>query len=357
MSRNGIIKFGEFLIAVGLFFLLYEYVNWGVIKSNIKAVYIMGSGILLIIAYIISVKAKPLAVQEFAHLLSIVSAVIVINIIIVSLVCPLSIIGGDIVEERTDIFEGDLGDFKDVSFDVEIANGDIKLKSWNETNYRIVVVTTSRAWSEEEVEEMLNSTSIKLDKEERGSEIDLDLMVDLHSTGWFGISTDIEAYFPENMSYDLELETANGLIELEGINGSSASLENVNGDISVEAVNFSDIYAETVNGRIQADLTSNDAELETVNGKIDLEVGNTGGKYKITTVNGDIIVKLHLFNDVGYHVEASTSVGNVDIDIPDFLFEMRERKHQEAWTEDFELMEKKIHIIAETANGDIEMRR
>lgn len=357
MSRSGVIKFGEFLITVGLFFLLYEYVNWGAIQSNIKAAYVMGSGILLIIAYIISVKAKSIAIQEFAHLLSIVSAVIVVNIIIASFVCPLSIIGGDIVKERTDVLEGDLGDFKDVSFDMEIVNGCIKLRSWNETNYKIVVVTKAMAWSEKGAEKMLNSTSIKLDKEKSKSEIGLNLMVDVPSTNWFGISTDIEVYLPKNMSYDLELETANGLIELDRINGSFVSLENVNGDIFIEDVNFSDICAETVNGRIQASLTSNEAKLKTVNGKIDLETGNASGRYKITTVNGGVIVKLHFFNDVGYHVKASTSMGNVDIDGPDFLFELKDRKQQEAWTEDFELMETRIHVIAETVNGDIEVRK
>jgi len=301
MSRSGVIKFGEFLITVGLFFLLYEYVNWGAIQSSIKAEYVMGSGILLIIAYIISVKAKSIAIQEFAHLLSIVSAVIVVNILIASFVCPLSIIGGDIVKERTDVLEGDLGDFKDVSFDMEIVNGCIKLRSWNETNYKIVVVTKAMAWSEKGAEKMLNSTSIKLDKEKSESEIGLNLMVDAPSRNWFGISTDIEVYLPKNMSYDLELEA--------------------------------------------------------VNGKIDSEVGNASGRYKITTVNGDVVVKLHFFNDIGYHVKASTFLGNVDIDGPDFLFVLKDRKQQEAWTEDFELMETKVHIIAETVNGDIEVRK
>ncbi len=181
-------------------------------------------------------------------------------------------------------------------------------------------------------------------------------MVDVPSTNWFGISTDIEVYLPKNMSYDLELETVNGLIELDGINGSFASLENVNGDIFIEDVNFSNISAETVNGIIQASLTSNEAKLKTVNGKIDLEVGNASGRYKITTVNGGVIVKLHFFNGVGYHVKASTSMGNVDIDRPDFLFEKKDRKQQEAWTEDFEVMETKVHVVAETVNGDIEVR-
>ncbi len=149
-------------------------------------------------------------------------------------------------------------------------------------------------------------------------------------TGWFGnVGADITITAPANS--DVELATSNGIISLNGIEG-TGTLRTSNGMISLENVN-GDFDGTTSNGRIEVDTMEGTGYFRTSNGGVDLQgvtgefdadtsnggisfSGNltVGGNNRLVTSNGNVVVEL--LGTPSVSLDASTSNGDVTCELP-----------------------------------------
>jgi len=152
------------------------------------------------------------------------------------------------------------------------------------------------------------------------------ITVDADITGgwWSSAEVDITITAPANT--DAELETSNGPIELNGIEG-TGTLKTSNGEIVLQNVK-GDFDGRTSNGRIEVDTMEGTAFFRTSNGKLDIQgltgevdaqtsngrisfSGNmtAGGDNRLVTSNKDVDVEL--LGTPSVNLDASTSNDDV----------------------------------------------
>jgi len=119
----------------------------------------------------------------------------------------------------------------------------------------------------------------------------------------------LEALVPADISYDLDLSTLNGRIEVRQLHGSILVADTLNGAIVLNDVEFDDIQAETLNGRVNGVIRAKEVKIETNIGAIDV-IASGGGDYDLRTQNGAISVTLR--ESSGIRVDATTINGRVD---------------------------------------------
>ncbi len=124
-----------------------------------------------------------------------------------------------------------------------------------------------------------------------------------------GADVHLEALIPAAISYELDLSTLNGRIEVRQLHGSVLVADTLNGAIVLNEVEFDDIQAETSNGRVNGVIRAKEVKIETNNGAIDL-IASGGGDYDLRTLNGPISVTLR--ESTGIRVDATTTNGRVD---------------------------------------------
>lgn len=149
--------------------------------------------------------------------------------------------------------------------------------------------------------------------------------------GWFISNVGVDITITAPVNTDVELETSNGAIELNGIEG-TGTLGTSNGKIILENVK-GDFEGETSNGKIEVDTLEGTAFLRTSNGGLDLqemtgevdaETSNggisysgdmiAGGDNRLITSNGDVDVEL--LGTPSIELDASTSNGDIMSELP-----------------------------------------
>jgi DUF4097 and DUF4098 domain-containing protein YvlB len=126
---------------------------------------------------------------------------------------------------------------------------------------------------------------------------------------------------------DLELNTSNGRVEIDGIQGNvdihtsngQVSLQNVKGDFLASTSNGrinlqnveGDFDASTSNGRISIETMKGTAELHTSNGAINMQ--NVSGEFDASTSSGSISFSGRLI--AGSDNRLTTSNGDVNVEI------------------------------------------
>lgn len=179
----------------------------------------------------------------------------------------------------------------------------------------------------------------------------------------FGSGTDIVVTVPS--STDVDLETSNGRIELQRING-SGSLRTSNGRIVLEDVT-GDFVGDTSNGSITIDTMEGSARFHTSNGRVDLRevIGEVdvessngrisfsgemtpGGRNRLITSNGNVSVELRGTPSVS--LDASTSNGDVSSDLPILVTVMKEKELTGT------IGDGEADLYIRTSNGDVTIR-
>jgi DUF4097 and DUF4098 domain-containing protein YvlB len=149
--------------------------------------------------------------------------------------------------------------------------------------------------------------------------------------GWFISNVGVDITITAPVNADVELETSNGAIELNGIEG-TGTLRTSNGKIVLENVK-GDFEGETSNGKIEVDTfegtaflrTSNGGlDLQGVTGEVDAETSNggvsysgdmiAGGDNRLITSNGNVDVEL--LGTPSIKLDASTSNGDIASELP-----------------------------------------
>jgi DUF4097 and DUF4098 domain-containing protein YvlB len=164
---------------------------------------------------------------------------------------------------------------------------------------------------------------------------------------------------------DVDLETSNGRIELQGTHG-SGTLRTSNGRIVLEDV-VGDFVGDTSNGSITIDTMEGSARIHSSNGRadlrqmigeVDVETSNgriffsgemvPGGKNRLTTSNGDVTVELRGTPSV--NLDASTSNGDVTSDLPILVTEMKKKELSGT------IGDGEATLYIRTSNGDVTIR-
>ena len=149
--------------------------------------------------------------------------------------------------------------------------------------------------------------------------------------GWFISNVGVDITITAPVNTDVELETSNGAIELNGIEG-TGTLRTSNGKLVLENMK-GDFEGRTSNGKIEIDTfegtaflrTSNGGlDLQEVTGEVDAETSNggisysgdmiPGGDNRLITSNGNVDVEL--MGTPSIKLDASTNNGDVTSELP-----------------------------------------
>ncbi|MGE7761779.1 DUF4097 family beta strand repeat-containing protein [Peribacillus sp. NPDC097895] len=178
--------------------------------------------------------------------------------------------------EVSHIFQHDYDFLNEV--DVDIANGKVKIATWNQKDvrvechakvYRVEDIEEARKNFLEEVEFSIEDGKMKFKVREKAIKVDTIMYIprkeyeDIHVRLFNGAIT-TESLKSEN----LKAKTANGAIHIMQGKGDSCELETGNGMITISDTNFNDLEAETLNGAINAAGYFKKLDVQTFNGEI-----------------------------------------------------------------------------------------
>jgi len=256
-----------------------------------------------------------------------------------------------------------------VSFEAENVNGSIRITTGDKPEYNIELTVEAGGYTKEEAEENLKELKVDLADEVTKDQKKLTLNIEHpHSQGrWYRI--DIDVTLPAECEIDLDVGSKNGSITLEGVNGGILKMETKNGQIALKEVSADEIACRTRNGRLILDnvsagfikgkssngkIESTNASLSTSNGRIYLDLPcKASGEYELRTSNGSIELETPMESMAGFDLNMRTSLGRINIDLPDLEYTSYRKTRKVAKTNGFDEKEVQIAIEAETSLGKI----
>ncbi|MBU7017542.1 MAG: DUF4097 family beta strand repeat protein [Theionarchaea archaeon] len=290
-----------------------------------------------------------------------------------------------------EVFEGSF-DTDSVCIDFNTINGHIELKKWDEDTYKVVTTKKVRSYSEERARERLDKVQVNFSHQKNGTEM---LRIDPDENG---AAVSIVAYLPGKVkggmlsrdhviTYDLDLESTNGHISVEGISAGKTEIETMNGRIELSQLHSETLDAETMNGRIvledsevdTGNVTTENGRLELMNAKGKTLTGSTDngsihgklsfehaelrtdngsiritprgrGEYQVKTDMGSISIDVD--RSIPYHIEARTDVGKVRI-ASDLEVSSKNKHRATIKSAAYEGAEERLYIEARTDMGSI----
>lgn len=190
-------------------------------------------------------------------------------------------------------------------------------------------------------------------------------------------SISIEAKIPKDKFHTINLESTNGMIEIENLNNEDINIETSNGGIIVNEWVGEKLSVDTSNGRVNLeDVLGDKIEVKTSNGKI-ITNNAEGKKTILKTSNGNIKFQLGAFtklnqydlefdtsngsvklefpssDDIGYKVYGKTSNASINHDFDDFIAEKNSNKYLKGETSNYDYSKIKVDIEMKTTNGSI----
>jgi len=191
------------------------------------------------------------------------------------------------------------------------------------------------------------------------------------------IVANVRLRLPQEKIYDLKLDTSNGRIEARGLNTERVEGDTSNGRVVFEDMKGKIFRGETSNGRVEikqikgeeliADTSNGSVFIQgegrifkgnTSNGSITIEPRFTGdGEVKADTTNGRIKINLPREKDIGYSLKAGTSMGSLDLEIPELEYSERQEGHSRkkvvAQSRDLAQKAMKVNLEASTSMGSL----
>ena len=191
----------------------------------------------------------------------------------------------------------------------------------------------------------------------------------------------VEVLVPKHLK-NLNIVTSNGKCELNDITSDKIVSNTSNGRISLLNCQSETVKASTSNGKIIVSGSASDvADFNTSNGKIEIDnckfdkldaktsngaivldgiykVNATEGSYNLRTSNGKIIISLNNSETCGCMIDATTSVGNISVELPqlNYFIDKKSFSMQSAAqvkSANFDSIADKIFINAHTSNSSI----
>ena len=260
-----------------------------------------------------------------------------------------------------------------IMLETENINGPIRIKAWDKPEYNIELMIEARGYTREEAEENLRLLKTELEDIIVDDQQRLKLNIDYPNDFKRYYRIDIDITLPAECELDSDVRSKNGRITLEGVKGGVLNVETKNGRIGLKSVTADEIVCRTRNGRlilddvsagiikgrssngkIEGKLESKKASLTTSNGKIDIALPcSASGEYEFRTSNGGIELDTHKEPTVGFDLNLRTSMGRINVDLPDLEYKFYRKNRISARTKGFDGKEVQISIKAETSMGKI----
>ena len=191
----------------------------------------------------------------------------------------------------------------------------------------------------------------------------------------------VEVLVPKHLN-TLNIVTTNGKCELNDITADNIVPNTSNSKISLLNCQSKTLKVSTSNGKIiVADTSSDFADFNTSNGKIEIanckfdkldaktsngaivldgiyKVNAKEGNYNLRTSNGKITISLNNSETCGCMIDATTSVGNISVDLPQLNYFIDKKSFSmqsvaQIKSANFDSIEDKIFINAHTSNSSV----
>ncbi len=258
--------------------------------------------------------------------------------------------------EFVDTINGEFPAEGEIQVNLRTTNGRIEVGVADQPGYTLEVIKRVRAATEEEAREKCEDI-YEFSQEGlilRGKSKD--------SFAWrTGASCAFRLKLPRGRKASLNLDTANGRIEVDGVEGSRLVADTANGRVDVDTSSFTETSIGTANGRVEYRGESKRLKADTANGRIEARLRGAGD-WQFETANGRIEVVVEKAPGVAYEVDASTNMGSITVgglDTAEVLYDDRGRrwgpKRYHARSAGFGEAAQKATLKASTSVGRIEI--
>ncbi|MDR2648626.1 MAG: DUF4097 domain-containing protein [Clostridiales bacterium] len=189
----------------------------------------------------------------------------------------------------------------------------------------------------------------------------------------------VDAYVPESMFNVVTVNTINGILDVSTLSAENISLNNSNGQTKLQSLAADFLRTECNNGRLDIGIVkARNARVENFNGAIDV-LDLDSSNLKLTSVNGGIVVNmshyaafsdyvwdiessngkmtlnLPTYPDLGYHVKAHASLGQIRIGLTNLNYLFNSSSLTEAKSISFDRCSKKVKLALETSNATLQI--
>jgi hypothetical protein len=278
--------------------------------------------------------------------------------------------GFGIITEITDEFtDVDLGTYRatstytldtpvtaeNIALDVESVNGGIDVSSWSGDHVKFDIEVKARGSTTAEAEANLERFTHSLEDSVSGTTQRISLNFPLTSSEWSKYAVIVDVYVPEGVAEEINLQTTNGEISVQGLSPQELVIDTTNGKVVLTEMKSSVIQAKTTNGAITGTFTASSTSFSTTNGGIEMTLGSASGEHQFSTTNGSIDLNLPTDPDVGYSIDLDTSVGSIDVNLPNMSYDVDKARTKNGETVGYDAKEIQISISADTTIGSIDL--
>ncbi len=274
--------------------------------------------------------------------------------------------GFGIITEFTDV---DLGTYRatrtytldtpvtaeSIALEVESVNGGIDVSSWSGDHIKFDIEVKARGSTTAEAEANLDRFTHSLEDSVSGTTQRISLGFPLTPLEWSKYAVVVDAYVPEGAADEISLQTTNGEISVQGLSLQELVIDTTNGRVVLTDVESSVIQVETTNGAIAGTFTASSTRFSTTNGGIEMTLGTVSGEHRFSTMNGVIDLTLPTAPGVGYSIDLGTSVGSIDVNLPNMSYDVDKARTKNGETVGYDAKEIQISISADTTIGGIDL--
>jgi hypothetical protein len=355
MSDSGL-GFGGFLLGLGVGWYIFQYIEIGYEAFSYLLI-LMGLGMIL---------SGLLSKGGRKHPISGIYGGIIGGLFFAAILTQGFSFVYNITDEFTDIADTQYRATEDFTFNTDVTgdslelnvdavNGGVNVYSWGGDTIKWDIEVKARGTTTSEAETRINDFDYDLTNNIVSGVQEVSLSFPLSNTQWSNYVVIIDAYIPSSHESEYNLDTTNGEIGLHDLTCNTVNLDTTNGAITLSNIEATSIDAETTNGIIQGTITTAQSTMRTTNGAIDISLSQTSGVHEYRTTNGVIEINAPTGSDVGYKVDFDTSIGALDINLPNMDYDVDTIRTKIGETNDYASKTVQIEITAETSIGGIEV--
>ncbi|HEY2419836.1 MAG TPA: DUF4097 domain-containing protein [Neobacillus sp.] len=252
--------------------------------------------------------------------------------------------------------------------DIDVANGSIKLESWDQNDVRIECkAKVYRVENQDQAREnflkdvifAIEGEKLRFNTQQKWMKVEAVIYVPKSQYERVRVRMFNGAISGAELTVsDIRVKTANGKIILDRLNGKRAEVETANGQIKLTGSLFDDLEAETINGAINIDGDFRKIETQTFNGNISYNLHGDRSELiiaKATTGSIDLFVP----EGVPVNGELKTNLGgfNVKLEGIQILEEKTEMIQKLLRFQSVQHPEKSLKVVADTKTGSITIHK
>jgi hypothetical protein len=257
--------------------------------------------------------------------------------------------------QDTRTLTGDV-DLESIYLEIDNRNGEITLETWDQPVYRLDLTLKAKGATDAQARNNLNQLQVLFSDQEATDTLRLTLGFQAPSDNWSNYAVSIAAKVPESAGLDLNLYTSNGEITLTDVTGGEITLHTSNGRLTLDKVYADTLTGATSNGGITGEVEAATTNLSTSNGSIDITIPATiSGSYTLDTSNGAVTITMPKTATVGYDINLRTTLGSVDVDLPNLSYTTNEARRKVGATIGYEDKAVKVSLTAETSIGSVQI--